>query len=577
MTLSVRTPTLRFGVVGVFMRLPDRVGFSTCAIVVLCLSALLFSMVTPASAAVPSWRITKDHWSAADETGYENFVTGLGAADCWTVDACLKGPGNPYRHTDPKVKFLMDCADVPYFLRAYYAWKNALPFGWESAVQSTDGPGGDIRYSSGGNRIVGRSAVPATASGVSALPFLYQIINTVSTAMYRRNAMTESASYFSDTYSPAITRKAIRPGSIAYDVNGHVAIVWKVEPNGRILIFSSHPDHTLSRSFVGREFLRTGPELGSIFQNWRPILLVGAKRLPSGVLVGGHLEGTANANIPEFSLEQYVGNPPINPTLWGLAKFVKDGEEMDFYTYVRARLSQGDLAYQPVEETRSMMQSLCSDIRTRNQAVEISRDEGRMHLMSPPARLPRNIYGTSGVWELYSTPSRDARLKTAFKEMHDAIRQFVALNEAGSPRLHYEGDNLPRDLLQAYQQASAACVTQYKTSNGRHIALTIDDISKRLFKLSFDPYQCVERRWGATDPAELASCHDDAVKTRWYEAEQPLRNQIDRTYDVEMDSAIESLERGPYGLQTGRGVETPPDVDVKIWLEGQMSQRAARN
>jgi len=550
---------------------------STVTLALLFSVMILGSMVAPASAGTFPWRITKDHWSAADEKGYEDFVAGLGAADCWTIDACLKSSANPYRHTDPRVKFLMDCADVPYFLRAYYAWKNGLPFGWESAMQSTDGPRGDIRYSSGGNRIVGRSMIPATASGVSALPRLYEIINTVSTAMYRRNSMTESKRYFSDTYSPAITRKAIRPGTIVYDVNGHVAIVWRVERNGRVLIFSSHPDHTLSRSFVWYEFLRTGPELGSIYQNWRPIKLVGYKRLSNGVLVGGHLVGTSNADIPDFSLEQYTGNPPVNPTLWGLAKFVKDGEQMDFVTYVRARLSVGNLKYEPVEEVRSVMRSLCSDIRTRNQAVEISRNIGHTHLMSPPARLPRNIYGTDGVWELYSTPSRDARLKTDFKGLYDAVQKFVALQAANSPKLDYKGNNLPADLLKAYDEESAACVTKYTTSDGRRIPLTINDVSKRLFKLSFDPYQCVERRWGATDPSELASCHDGPVKTRWYEAEQPLRNQIDRTYDIEMDYSVGELEEGPYGIHTGRGVAKPPKVDVKQWLENQMSLRAAQN
>ncbi|MGV8997036.1 MAG: hypothetical protein ACOH12_08845 [Parvibaculaceae bacterium] len=544
-------------------------------LVILSLAAFAFGSVVPASAA--PWRITKDHWDAADEKGFEDFVTGLGKADCWTVDECMKGPGNPYRHTDPKVKFLMDCADVPYFLRGYYAWKNGLPFGWQNAMLSSDGPRGDIRYSSGGNRVVGRASVPATASGVNAIPLLAEIINTVSTAMYRRNSMMESATYFSDTYSPRLDRTAVRPGTIAYDVNGHVSIVWRVESNGRILIFSSHPDHTLSRSFVGREFLRTGPELGSIFQNWRPIKLVGAKRMTNGTLVGGRLAGTANAQIPEFSLEQYVGNPPVNPSIWATASFVKDGEMMDFYTYVRARLSNGDLAYHPVEETRAMMQSLCSDIRTRNQAVEISRTEGRTQFMSPPAKLPRNIYGTDGVWELYSSPSRDARLKTAYKEMYDAVRQFVLLHSISSPRLVYTGNDLVGDMLAAYDEESAACPTPYKTTNGRHITLTVDDVAKRLYKLSFDPYQCVERRWGASDPAELASCPDGAEKTRWYNAEQPLRNQIDRTYDVEMSNSVDQLERGPFGLQSGRGVETPPEIDIRAWLVSQKGQKAAQN
>ncbi|HEX7777522.1 MAG TPA: hypothetical protein VF449_13435, partial [Parvibaculum sp.] len=478
---------------------------------------------------------------------------------------------------DPKVTFLVDCADVPYLLRGYYAWKNGLPFSWQTAMQSADGPGMDIRYSPSGNIVVGRSSVPATASGVSAVPLLLEIVNTVSSAMYRRNAMSDSRTMFTDTYSPRLDRNAIRPGSIAYDVNGHVATVWRVEPSGRVLIFSSHPDHTLDRTFVGREFLRTGPELGSIFQNWRPIKLVGATRLSNGTLVGGHIVGALNAEIPQFSLEQYTGNPPSNPTLWAIAKFNKDGEDMDFYTYLRAQMSIGELEYHPVDEIHAMMQTLCQDIRARKEAIRISREEGHTQLMPQPDRLPRNIYGTDGVWELYSTPSRDARLKTAFKEMYDQTREFIRMKETDAPRLSYQGTDMPGDMLKAYNQENAACPTIYTTTDGRKVTLTIDDVIHRLFKMSFDPYQCVERRWGATDAAELSSCPDTGDKARWYEAEQKLRNQIDRTYDVEMDSTAAQLESGPWGLDSGRGVESPPEVDVKAYLEGLISRRAAQN
>lgn len=545
------------------------------ALAVACLWMLCL-WAAPAEAGVSTtWHITKDHWDASDEKGYEDFVSALGAEDCWTIDACLKSPANPYRHTDPRVTFLVDCADVPYLLRAYYAWKNGLPFAWQSAMQSSDGPRGDIRYSSGGNRVVGRSAVPATASGVPAIPLLMEIVNTVSTAMFRHDATSDSATLFTDLYSPRLDRDTIRPGTVAYDVNGHVAMVWKVEEGGRIMIFSSHPDHTLDRTFVGREFLRTGPELGSIFQNWRPIRLVGARQLANGTYVGGHIVGTPNGEIPGFSLEQYVGNPPVDPSLWATAKFVKDNETMDFYTYLRAQLSIGELEYKPVEETHVMMETLCQDLRAREQAVDISRTEGRTHLMSEPERLPRNIYGTDGVWELYSTPSRDARLKTAFKEMYDQLREFIRMKETDAPRLQYSGTDLPRDILKAFDEENAACPLGYKKSDGRTVRLTIDDVIHRLFKLSFDPYQCIERRWGATDPGELASCPDGAEKTRWYEAEQKLRNQIDRTYDIQMDATVAQLEQGPWGLESGRGVEQPPEVDIRAYLVTHMESRAA--
>ena len=543
------------------------------AFVLLCASLVVMSMGSAAYAQDARWRITKERWSESDEKAWQDFVAALGAADCWTFDQCIKSPANPYRHTDPKTRFYVDCADMPYVLRAYFAWKNGLPFAWQSAMQSADGPGGDIRYSSYGNVVVARDSVPRTANGVSAIPILHTLVNVVSTAMFRRNSLADDPVMFSDTYSPRLDREAIVPGTVTYDVNGHASLVWRVESGGRILIFSSHPDHSLSRSFLGKEFLRTGPELGSIFQKFRPLEVVGAKRASNGALVGGRIVAASNAEIPDFSLEQYQGNPAGDPHRWRSASWVWNGENLDFYTYLRSRLSAGELEYRPVEELRAMMQSLCFDLRSRKQAVEISLGRGIQN-MSPPPRLPDNIYGTDGVWELYSTPSRDARLKTGFKEMYDLVVDFIKMDMVDAPRLKYDGSDLSGDLLAAYWEQNAACDISYVNSAGRTVELSIDTIVDRLYDLSFDPYQCVERRWGASG-VERATCRDGAGKTRWYEAQQYLRNQIDRTYDVDMGYTVEELERGPWGLRTGRGVEEGPEVDIRAYLETLASRRTA--
>jgi len=542
------------------------------AFLIACVSLVMVGM-SAAAHADARWRITKERWSESDEKAWQDFVAALGATDCWTFDECIKSPANPYRHTDPKTRFYVDCADMPYVLRAYFAWKNGLPFAWQSAMQSADGPGGDIRYSVYGNTVVSRDSVPRTANGVNAIPILHTLVNVVSTAMFRRNSMADDPSMFTDTYSPRLDREGIVPGTIAYDVNGHASLVWRVESGGRILIFSSHPDHSLSRTHLGKEFLRTGPELGSIFQKFRPIEVVGATRAANGALVGGRIVGVPNADIPDFSLEQYQGNPPGDPHRWRSSSWMSNGENLDFYTYLRSRLSVGELEYRPVEELRTMMQSLCFDLRSRKQAIEISLGRGIQN-MDPPQRLPDNIYGTHGVWELYSTPSRDARLKTGFREMYDLVVEFVKMNMVDAPRLNYEGDDLPRDLVAAYWEETAACSVSYVNSAGSTVELSIDHVIDRLYDLSFDPYQCVERRWGAKGD-ELATCRDGAEKTRWYEAQRYLRNQIDRTYDVDMGYTVESLERGPWGLRTGRGVEEGPEVDIRAYLEGLIARRGA--
>jgi hypothetical protein len=181
--------------------------------------------------------------------------------------------------------------------------------------------------------------------------------------------------------------------------------------------------------------------------------------------------------------------------------------------------------------------------------------------------LPANIYGTDGDWETYSTPSRDARLKTAFKELRDEAQRFVTLYRKNDPKLVYRGNDLVADMLAAYDGEAAKCRVSYTRTDGSQVSLGYEDARRRLFRMSFDPYHCIERRWGAADPVELSTCRDGAVKQAWYAAEQNLRNQIDRTYDAEMDFTLDELR------EPGKGAAAPPDTDVRAYLLSAMGAR----
>jgi hypothetical protein len=85
--------------------------------------------------------------------------------------------------------------------------------------------------------------------------------------------------------------------------------------------------------------------------------------------------------------------------------------------------------------------------------------------------------------------------------------------------------------------------------------------------MSFDPYDCIELRWGGAGE-ERASCPEGPEKLRWYEDEQRLRNQIDRTYDISMDFSRDDLERH----RKGSGVDDAPSVDVKALIDGMGDQ-----
>ena len=66
---------------------------------------------------------------------------------------------------------------------------------------------------------------------------------------------------------------------------------------------------------------------------------------------------------------------------------------------------------------------------------------------------------------------------------------------------------------------------------GKSVNLTLADVQSRLFDLSFDPYACVEMRWGAVPSStqESASCNTlDAAHMQRFKDEQSLRKVIDR-------------------------------------------------
>jgi hypothetical protein len=236
------------------------------------------------------------------------------------------------------------------------------------------------------------------------------------------------------------------------------------------------------------------------------------------------------------------------------------------------------LKFKPTEEFRNQMTEICSALQDRSRSVESGLRAGIQNKLHP-AKLPLNIYGTTGEWEEYSTPSRDARLKVAFYELRKNTEKYITLFDQKSSRIAFTPKPNPlsgacattdaRCFLVSELQTVFAdlaqkpeCAIAYNKSNGAVQKLTYFEIQDRLFKLSFDPYHCAERRWGATEASELGSCSEDSSKKQWYVAEQGLRNQLERAYDMKMDLDVQQTAQS-------LGVKQSPDVDVWSYLERQ--------
>jgi hypothetical protein len=507
-----------------------------------------------------SYVVRFDDWTDADERAYGEFITGIGESNCRTVDTCLHGAWNPFRASDPAyIHFQSDCADLPYVLRTYYAWKRGLPFSYELAVEPR-GHTRDIRYTTNGNEVTARATV--VTDSISGYKLLDVVRDTISSASYRIHPDLDRP-FPPDMYSPAINAKSIHPGTMFYDPNGHVATIYRVDPDGRLEYIDAHPDSSVTRGFYDQRFVRSRPGMGAGFKNWRPMRLQGATRRADGALVGGEIVLPVNNDIPDFSVEQYfgTGKRPASDADWNTGSFALNGESLDYYDYVRAMLAGGKLEFDPVKEVHDMADSICNDLHYRADAIDLAIVAG-IENQPEPDRLPPNIYGTDGNWEIYSTPSRDARLKTSFKELLDQTQRFVRMYQTNDSKLVYKGKDLVADLLATYDREAAVCKLTYARSDGSQVTLAYDDMRRHLFLMSFDPYQCVERRWGATDAKELATCKDGNLKQAWYAAEQNLRNLLDRTYDARMDFSVDELKTpGP-----GKGEVTPPEIDVRAYL-----------
>jgi hypothetical protein len=461
-------------------------------------------------------------WSDEFEREYSAFVArlGRGVAErrCGRIDRCLRNPdfNTLYdERTDRDLHLNVDCADLPYVLRAYFSFKRKLPFGYTFWVDGSPSRAGkDPRYMVG--------IVPGDVRNWWRHRTFRSLVRDmgswVHSGMYRVSARREGG----DFYTVSLNRQAVRPGTTFYDPNGHVLVVTSVELDGSVFMMDGHPDGSLTSKRFGAAFVAGTYDLGGGFKNFRPVRLV-----------GNQVTIARNAECPQWDAAQQYTR----------ANFIVNGEPASYSEYVRSQLADPNAQQDPVHEVRAQIQALCSDVTDRVDAVNFA-ITNNLHTRGHPNQLPSNIYGTDGDWETYSTPSRDARLKAAFRELAHTV-QLTLRRDA----------SLLEPVRTAWREevARPACQYQYTNSAGATVSLSFEAVLDRLFKMSFDPYHCPELRWGAPEGSpERASCPDNELKRIWYSRENRLRNRIDREY-----GAPTPVTFGP---------ETPENVDPRQWL-----------
>ncbi|MBX2994892.1 MAG: hypothetical protein KF681_08720 [Bdellovibrionaceae bacterium] len=511
-------------------------------------------------AAYGTWRLTKLAWTSEDEIGFSQFVTAIGRSGCTTVDTCMRSPANPFRESDPPqnlYKFWSDCADWPYFLRSYYAWKNGLPFVFSSGMVALplseeqkrtiqDGTATeqtDVRYSWNGNRPSRRTLLPNMKSGASNF---FATHSTIQNAVHTATLRVDPRTNFSDMYTPGVRRGSIRPGTTVYDPSGHVGIVYDVTSDGQVMVFDALIDRksiSPRRPYSIDFYKRSKIEHGGWFQNFRPVVVDNAQY---DYRTGSYVNGTArlltNEEIPEFSTEMF-GNTLMND---GKSAYALPGGKVtsSFQEFLRRRMFQGTYKIDVISEFKIRMKAICDDFGSRVSLVQDGTIKGIA--AKPHAEvLPNTIYGGSGDWDLYSTPGGDVRRRNSVNLALNYAKELKAQIDRRNPEFSYQGQDLKGDIIKAAGETLKACAITYRNSNGAAVKVNLEELLKRMPLMSFSPYHCVELRWGASSREELASCNDtrDENKMRWYRAQQTLRNQMARDTNIFTGFSLEELER----------------------------------
>jgi hypothetical protein len=431
-----------------------------------------------------------------------------------------------------------DCADLPYFLRAYFAFKMGLPFGYSKCTRGGGGEGprcfawwnienleppgqpepaaasqqvaaaGDDVPAPRGLMDVFRPqqapaaspARPAPAPRKASSPTLRMglaagfgqyVTRTVADAVHSGSGRTALGDENTDYYPVPLSSDTLRPGTIYADPYGHVLMLVRRVPQtadaaGVFLAVDGQPDGTVAekRFWRGNFLFAQDRALGGPgFKRFRPIMSAksGALRRLSNE------EIAKDQDYGDFSLDQ--------------AKLSVE----DFYDRMDDVMSPQPL--DPVRAMKAVIDALEEQVKTRVTSVE----NGRKYQLAGKgeAAMPDgpSIFETTGAWEDFATPSRDLRLLIAI----DVVRGFPDRVARRPDRFAMPKDKsvaaVKAELEGVLASELAARKVSYTRTDGSEWTLSLKDVLDRAasLEMAYNVNDCVELRWGAPDQSQEAS------------------------------------------------------------------------
>ncbi len=410
-----------------------------------------------------------------------------------------------------------DCADLPYFLRAYFSFKMGLPFGYSKCNRGGGGqpprchewwniqnlepeaapPSPDPKTAAGGGLFdalrqpvlvhpQSRPAAKYQSLAASFAHYLPKLADAVHSGSGRTMLNDENTDY----YPVPLTADTLRPGTIYADPYGHVLMLVRriaqtPDMAGLFLAVDGQPDGTVARKrfWRGNFLFAQDPALGGPgFKRFRPI-----------VERGGALRRLANAEIArnpqygDFSLDQSKLRPE------------------DFYDRMDDVMSP-----EPLDPLRAMKEAIAA-LEEQAKARVTSVENGRKYQASGKgeAEMPDGpaIFEAAGAWEDFATPARDLRLLIAIDVVRSFPERVARRPERYAMPAGKSVADVQAELQNVLESELAGRKFSYTRSDGSPWTLALKDLAERSgdLEMAYNLNDCVELRWGASERSEEAS------------------------------------------------------------------------
>lgn len=379
-----------------------------------------------------------------------------------------------------------DCADHPFFLRAYFAWKLGLPFGYHVCDR------GWLGKSPGTGQWI-TNATPSSKNDPVAS--FNSFLRSVMDGVHSGTARTALDNEQSDYYPVPLEREALRPGTVFADPYGHTLILVSWVPQtrdhpGLLLAADAQPDNTIAikRFWKGNFLFSTSEVIGEPgFKAFRPVVFEdGRLRLMKNDSLA------AVAGFAPFSLQQ------------------KNMASEDFYLAMERLINPKGL--DPEDALADLIQALHEQLLVRVKSVA----NGEAYLQEHPGTVipmpsgANGIFQAGGLWEDYSTPNRDLRLLIAMDAVLDFPERVSRSPEDFKISKLSDPENMAEKLQSLLDKEVSRLTITYIRSDGSPQELKVSEILERkeAFEMAYNPNDGIEIRWGAPEnSAERATCH----------------------------------------------------------------------